>query len=182
MKTLDITFDLETLGTGPRAPIVQIAAITFDENGKPGDTPFKLDTLPDLRKYQCDISTVAWWTAQSMDARMSVFGSGVDNRAPLSKALSAFASWVRIMHAPGTVIRAWCHATFDFPILENACRVEGIGNPLHFRDIRDIRTLLEFSGDQDVEGPEIPHDALCDCEYQGRYISKGLNTLKPKGG
>lgn len=181
MKTIDITFDLETLGNGPQAPIIQIAAIAFDEQGMQLEIPFKLDTRPDLRKYQCDFSTVAWWTAQSEEGRASVFGALEEQRVPLGKALSAFGSWVRMIKgAPAQLytIRAWCHATFDFPILENACRVEGIDNPLHFRDIRDIRTLLDFSGDQDVEGPEIPHDALCDCEYQGRYISKAVKKLK----
>lgn len=166
-----ITFDLETLGTGPNSPIIQIGAARFNEK-KIIDT-FKRNILwKDLENYDFDIdySTVYFWMSQDNKARESVLDQ--EGALSLSDALMDFMNWVELypVHA------FWSHATFDAPILANACRKARL-NVLPYRKQRDIRTLNMLAGEVNVKRPGTHHDAEDDAVFQALYIMEMLKKV-----
>ena len=172
----NITFDLETLGNSSNAPIVQLAAVKFNDQGKITDSLLQYIDLASLQQYDFDIDyeTLDWWFKQSDEAIKSVFQYGELQKVSLSRALHNFSVWI------GEISRYvyWSHTTFDPPILENAYRKLGKHNPIPFRLHRDIRTLTHFAGKIDVERVGIHHNALDDCIYQAAYIAEGLKRLQ----
>jgi len=173
-----ITFDLETLGNNSRAPIVQIGAVKFTEDGTVTDTFLRnidLNSLTGL-DFVMDYNTVSWWFNQSPEAIKSVFSEELD-RISLSNALYQFQIWL----GKSADYNYWSHATFDPPILSNNYKAVGKNCPIPFRLHRDIRTLSLLGGKITIDrGDLIHHNALDDCIFQAKYISKGLQQLKNK--
>ena len=66
----NITFDLETLGNSSNAPIVQLAAVKFNDQGKITDSLLQYIDLASLQQYDFDIDyeTLDWWFKQSDEA------------------------------------------------------------------------------------------------------------------
>lgn len=175
---MNITFDLETLGNTANAPIVQIGAVKFKDDGTIVDKFIRTIDLDSLQKYnfKMDYNTIAWWMNQTDEAIKSVFKYGLE-QVSLNKALWEFREWIG---KPSEYVY-WSHATFDPPILNNNFKALGKDNPIPFRLHRDIRTLSHFANVK-VERTGIAHNALDDCLTQANYISKGiqiLNNLKP---
>lgn len=178
---MQISFDLETLGRGSHAPIVQIAATSFNLNGSASAGFFskKIALGEDFKKFECDLSTVEWWLTQPEETRVEVFGG---TREPLGVVLVAFAEWIAWAQAHGEgPLKLWSHATFDPPILMNAFQVMGVKPSFSFRDFMDIRTINFLAGPVEVEAREGKHhEALSDARYQARYIVAMQNKLKGK--
>lgn len=170
---LNITYDLETLGTNYRAPIVQIAAVKFQDDGtiissfeRYVDLE-KLDRYAD--KFSVDYKTLKWWFSQSDEAIKSVFNPHPAAQVDLRQALFEFVEWI----ANPSQHVYWTHATFDPPRLDYNFTAVGINNPIPFRANRDIRTLSDLY-DTSLEFEGIKHNALDDAIFQSRYISKGI--------
>lgn len=170
---MNITFDLETLGNTSNAPIVQIGAVKFTNDGEICDRYSASVKLESLSKYdfKVDFETVKWWMSQEDVAIKRVFcGEGVNLRL----ALKDFLDWIG---KHGDYVY-WSHATFDPPILINNLKAVGLPNPIPYKAYRDIRTLTHFVGKIEVERKGVHHNALDDCEFQAEYISKGLRMIK----
>jgi DNA polymerase III epsilon subunit-like protein len=175
-KFKHISFDLETLGNTPTAPIVQIGACKFNSDGEISDDTFistvKLESL-DAYDFNIDMRTVRWWFSQDDKAIKSVFCT--DEEVALRLALRNFIEWI----GPLGDYFYWSHATFDPPILNNNMLQVGLGRPIPFRLFRDIRTLVHFAGkfNGEREGGSIHHNALDDALFQAGYISKLIQKL-----
>jgi len=172
---MNITFDLETLGNTANAPIVQIGAVKFTDDGEITDkflVNIDLESLERIKdSFVIDFSTISWWFNQSDKAIKSVYGEELE-RMSLHKALYEFHQWI----GKTADYVYWSHATFDPPILHNNYKAVGKENPIPFRLHRDIRTLSHFAYAK-VERTGIAHNALDDCLTQADYISKGLQIL-----
>jgi len=168
-----ITFDLETLGNGYNAPVVQIGAVKFTNEGSIIDQFEATINWQDLKKYDFDIdySTIQWWIQQSEEARTALFTGSIMN---LKKALNEFRKWIGDVKE----YHYWSHATFDAPILANVCRQVGVDVFIPFRLQCDIRTLTMLAGRVDIERLGVAHNALDDAIYQSQYISLMLQKLK----
>lgn len=174
-----ITFDLETLGNSPNAPIIQIGAVKFNEKGEIND---KFLVNVDLSKEKglwsdMDYPTIHWWLNQSPEAINSVFGNHLE-RVSLSHALYLFKEWI----GKTASYTYWSHTTFDPPILESSYRKLDMENPIPFRLHRDIRTLTWFTKRKahvpKIEREGVHHNALDDCIYQAAYITECLKLLQ----
>ncbi len=173
-----ISLDLETLGTGTNAAIIQIGAVEFDLAGNLG---------LEFRKTVCldhaldsgakvDAGAFAFWMGQSEEARYAV----TNNPQPLGETLRLFMKFV----AKCKATRIWGNgATFDNRILAETYqryrKMPGIEMPWHFTGDRDMRTLLstvrflglgEILRATDIPDGEIAHDALCDAKYRAQVI------------
>ncbi len=170
---INITFDLETLGNTMLAPIVQIGAVKFTNKGEVLDEFVRNVKLTSLSKYDffVDYKTVGWWFSQDDKAIKSVFCR--EDAEDLRLCLLDFSTW---LEKPSQYVY-WSHATFDPPILDNNYKQVGLENPIPFRAHRDIRTLTHFTGAIPVIREGIHHDALDDCLFQAKYISKGLSLI-----
>ena len=167
-----IMIDLETLGTGVNACVVQIGACDFK-----GETIFKRNISPEDAVENgavIDASTVMWWLAQSESARRSILTPGASEREAFEELNDYLADADEV----------WSHATFDFVIVNNVMRRLGIKPKFSFRSARDIRTLNALAkGRVDlspVERQGTHHDALDDAIYQAQYCTAMLNALGVK--
>jgi hypothetical protein len=174
------TFDLETLGGSSLAPIVQLACVEFELDGKVSASfDHKIDLKDCFELFSADISTIEWWLKQSDKARSQVFPEG--SRYNLKQVLESFQFWIQ-NRGEGPK-KFWSHATFDPPILMNSFQVMKMKAPIAYRDFVDIRTLNLLAGD--VQVPERAtfgehHEALADCGYQAAYIAAMLRKLGMK--
>lgn len=174
----NVTFDLETLGNGSNAPIVQIGAVVFDENGEVLDSfnmKADLTTIPES-EFTVDYDTLRWWMRQvaKNPSLIDVMNETVMMHQTL---IREFIEWDGEMMAKHGDLNYWSHATFDPPILDRHCKIYGLRR-LPFRNHRDIRTLTFIAGHIDVKRKGNHHDALDDCKYQAKYIAKGLSYIK----
>ena len=167
----DLMVDIETLGTTHNAVITQIGACFFDRNT--GD--YGSNFLMNIRIQDCldkgmtvNGDTIKWWMNQE-------YKSWVKDAGDLAVVLNAFRKFAKPCKA------AWAHATFDFPILANAYNICKIGMPFHYRDMRDLITLVDLS---DLKKEDFKtnllktHNALDDCFYQIEYAVKCFKRIK----
>lgn len=194
-----VMIDLETLGTGPNAVIVQIGAVFFNELMYPNrytssasdlsKHPLDLECLGhtfsesidmrDAANYgKMDADTVAWWMSQSDVARNKVLG-GTEK---LKDALDHF----RAFMGTATVadVRVWGNGpSFDMVILKSAFDAAGISAPWKFYNERCVRTVKEVGAAIGVNMDSIPpvgihHNALDDALFQAHYVCKVLSTVR----
>lgn len=172
----DVMVDLETLSTRDDAAIISIGAVEFDmETGEVGETLYvNVDWKANqaLRRH-IDLDTVQWWMKQSDAARMALFeGPSVSLFAALAKLENFFHS-CKAKHI-------WSHSSFDERILRNAFGHINSKPPWHFRDIRDIRTLMALlpKGQPTAvyrEGTH--HNALGDALFQVKYCHEAWKII-----
>lgn len=168
--------DLETLGTGSKACIIQIGACYFDrETGEIGQTiRINVDARSSVREGgQIDADTVYWWLSQSKEAINSMTAPPLVDIKTAMNDLNAFL-------ADATHI--WSHATFDYVIITNVFKMLNIKPLFRYTAARDIRTLVDLSkvtvNKKDSSRQGVHHDALDDCIYQVRYCVEAFKVLK----
>ena len=167
---MDVMIDLETVGTGPDACILTIAAQTFDPNVLgylPKDYYARVD-IDSQPNREVDDATVEWWATQSEEAQDEAFGE--EGRIPLKQALeelSKLCFHCNLTWANGT--------TFDMVILENAYKQEQLPLPWRFWNVRDARTV--YSLYPDLPKPKASHHALEDCKRQIDLLQQTLQHL-----
>jgi hypothetical protein len=164
----DIMVDIETLGTAPGSVITQIGACYFDRRtGETGEQFSVNIRVQDCLDCGLTVSgdTIRWWFGQGNPTWLK---DGVDLRCALER-FHTFAKKADF---------AWSHATFDFPVLYYAYHRLGIGVPVHYRGLRDIRTLVDLAGvPRSGEKNEHSHDALSDCLFQVKYCMAAFRKL-----
>lgn len=171
--------DLETLGSNPCAPIVQIACVRFTPDGPTSDqfnSRVNLQIDDAFYKFKADVATIEWWLEQSDVIRARVFSP--NGRESLRTALDRFGAWLGTF--PGDK-KIWSHATFDPPILTTAHSALGVTLPVRHSQFLDIRTINFLAGKvsdfpaRETCGPH--HDALADCKYQAGYTAAMMRKL-----
>jgi hypothetical protein len=171
----DAMIDLETLGNGKNAAVVQIGACFFDRvTGEVGPL-FKINV--DLQSAvdsgaEMDASTILWWLGPDSGeaARKSILEPG----DPISLAFTSLNMFLGQCH------NIWSHATFDFVIVQETLKRLRIPPKYSYRAARDIRTLMELSGVDPKSFPRegVHHDALADCIHQVKYVVAALQELR----
>lgn len=169
----DVMIDLETLGTRYNAMVVQIGACYFDWETGEVDRGFSATIDPGSYgdKFTVDYGTIKWWMEQSDRARALLFES------PMSLVEAMFGLTAFLGENKDVLL--WSHATFDMPILQNAYETVGMKNPVSFRNMRDLRTLVDLADYTDeLERDGTHHHALDDAKFQARYALEALKKLK----
>ncbi len=168
----DIMIDLETFGARSDALIVQIGACFFDRTtGEIGKTFFaNVDPSFRSRAFSVDYATIKWWLSQSEQARASLMMETKE----LKSVLESLYEFLDKRDA-----NIWCHATFDMPILLHAFEVVGMKFPIHYRNMRDIRTLMDLADHHsDTKRTGVHHNALDDAKFQAQYCTEAMQKLK----
>jgi len=167
---LDMMVDIETLGTCNNSVVTQIGACYFDrETGE-----IEKEFLGNIQIQDClnhglvvEGDTIKFWLLQSGRTFLN-------NPETLSKVLADF----RQFYNGKSLV--WAHATFDFPILANAYRATGQGFAIPYRNLRDIRSLVDLSKRPYSKPTEVDpktHNALDDCKYQVEYCMECFKLL-----
>lgn len=179
----DVMVDLETLGVGPDAAIVQIGACTRDESSvflASVDQSYydKMHADRDFRYTYTD-STLEWWDQQSQEAKDSLELFKFHAMAP---ALTAFTDWFNRVTRQEEYPKVWANSpSFDLVILRHAYSVETASGlkdtevPWKFWQERCFRTMkAEFGSFLDRKFPEdlVPHRADHDAIHQVRMLNR----------
>lgn len=170
----DIMIDIETLGTGPAACVITIAAQVFDplrpstEWDESPSLYLRIDpeSQPDRVIEQL---TLDWWATQPKHIQDEAFGNHSD-RVDLQTALAQLGKL--IWHSK----RFWANGpTFDANILEHAYKSYNMALPWQFWSVRDARTV--YSLYPDLPKPPATHNALEDCRRQIIMLHSALKHL-----
>jgi hypothetical protein len=165
---MHLMIDIETLGVGPNATILTMAAQAFDPFGAGYLSQHyyaKVDFESQENRH-IDDSTLEWWATQPVAARNEAFGEA--DRIPLEQALTELGKLIwnsKFLWAQGP--------TFDCTILEHAYKSYGRPIPWKYWSVRDSRTVCALWPEQ-VKAP-VSHHALEDCRGQ---ITRVQDTLK----
>ncbi|KMK30572.1 hypothetical protein ABW11_00840 [Pluralibacter gergoviae] len=170
--------DLETMASGPDAPIVSIGAVFFDPaTGQLGPDFYKAVSLESAMAWGGvpEASTIIWWLKKSAEARSAI----IMDTIPLDDALLQFNDYISENAANGPAsIQVWGNgATFDNVILRSSYDRTGIDCPWRFVNDRDVRTIVELGKTVGYE-PRYQisfegdlHNALADARHQAKYVS-----------
>lgn len=153
--------DIETLGTGPEACIITIAAQTFDPLRRTDfDTwpSYYARIDPESQPDRCiQEDTLAWWSQQPKHIQDEAFGD--HDRLPLQQSLEELGRMIWQSR------RFWANGpTFDANILEHAYKQLGMNLPWKYFVVRDTRTV--YSLWPSLPNPPATHNALEDCRRQ----------------
>lgn len=171
----DVMLDIESLGNGKHAAIVQIGAAYFDRASGAIGEMFKINI--DARSAvesgaELDADTVYWWLSQSREAIDSI------TALPLSPIGAAMVELNDFLNGATAI---WSHATFDWVIVTETFKRLKIRTKFHYRTCRDIRTLVDLAGiqttDYYLKREGIHHDALSDCFHQIKYCVDAFQKL-----
>jgi len=171
---MDITLDLESLGTQTHSVILTLGAIKFDpySDTEPGPGIYlRFDVEQQLALGRTiDDSTLAWWGRQTAEVRDEALSD--EGRVDLNTALdelSKFLVGAENIWAQGPV--------FDIVILENLMKQLNRPAPWWYYQIRDSRTLFGLGWDPRREMQTDAHNALADCYFQSIAVQKVFKKL-----
>ena len=162
--------DLETLGSNPKAPIIQIGLVFFTIQGITLQSQLTVDFNDALAHGDADGSTIKWWLQQTKDAQTSLFV----NEKPIMEVADILEKIIEAQNANFY----WSHATFDFPILQSMFRSLKRKYPLPHKRCFDLRTLEYLAGPIEwAKRTGTHHNALDDANYQAEHAIKLLNKI-----
>ncbi|EMQ0961692.1 3'-5' exoribonuclease [Citrobacter braakii] len=171
--------DLETMGSGPDAPIVSIGAVYFDPStGNTGAEFYQVVSLESSMSFgmKPDASTIQWWLKQSSEARSAIL---VDGAMGLRETLELLADFIAENAANGShTVQLWGNGcSFDNVILRRAYALAETPFAVPFWNDRDVRTMVELGKSVGINPRfDIPfegdmHNALSDARHQVKYVS-----------
>jgi hypothetical protein len=180
-----IMLDIETMGTGNDAAVIQIGAVPFDLYGEPNICYGFVRSI-DLQScldagLTVTGATIKWWMQQDPDAQERVILEPNAGTVPLREALGEFSNW---MAGFGKPINVWGNdSCFDNVILRNAFDAVGMKHPWSYKGDRSMRTLLWFY--RDVCGlPRVnptfvgvQHDGLDDAVQQAKIVAAQMKAI-----
>jgi hypothetical protein len=162
--------DIETLGTGPDAHILTIAAQIFDPLQRDwlGEAYYARLDFESQENRRIEQSTLEWWATQG-ESRAEAFAD--TDRIPLDRALTEV----------GRVIwqskRIWANGSnFDMTILEHAYKSYDRVLPWQYFHVRDARTVYSLC--PTLNKYPASHHALEDCRRQIQLLWDSLEYLK----
>jgi hypothetical protein len=175
-----IMVDIETLGTGVNAPILQLAAVDFDIYS--GNILRKFNMFVDIctiSHFVPDTKTVKWWLKTNSQLLAEIINN--ENIADSEKVLSLFAVWSNPFDNKNVYL--WGNGeNFDNVIIRQAYINSGLIYPIKYNCDRDVRTILHIASDvlgiseQEIKNKfidecKMQHDALQDAIFQAKYVS-----------
>ena len=171
-----VSLDLETAATGQNAAIWSIGAVEFDfENGVSENTFYHTVDLNSAIEAgsRVDGNTLRWWMKQSDAAREALFVKPL----MLESVLKSFHHWY-----PSKACLWGFGSNFDNRILREGFDLVGITPPWHWRDDRDLRTLVGIANSHGHDWPHVEkvgtaHNALDDAVYQAHITVELQRSL-----
>ena len=189
---IDIIIDIETLGTIPGCPVIEIGACAVDthtgeifsgftvrvNSGIALDvaTATGLGTDPYADPESDFAKTCKWWMedAERAEVLAAIMAPG-DGLEHIGDALHGFRAWMMGHMLYPARVRVWANGpSFDIAIIGEACRANNIERPWTCRQERCVRTALDLAGHERgsigwaEDGPR--HRALPDARHEARKL------------
>lgn len=176
--------DIETLDNKQTSVIVSIGAVVFDFEKEGTEEEFyqRIDIDSCLNAgLTVGGGTIEWWLKQNETARLEI---GKDKYL-LPDVLLNFSAFINgIIFTNGgkqSNVNVWGNpASFDIGIVSNAYTQCHIDQPWHYRNERDLRTLVAFYPNIKDEFPTVGtlHNPIHDCKTQIGYAKLIYNKIK----
>lgn len=175
--------DIETMGTRPGAPIVEIGAVAFDlDRGIFANLALRVCLEDSMTAgLKPDASTILWWMSQSDEARLAIAKPAV-KPLRLREALVRLAEFIGA-HAVATEGSTfWAKgSSFDHPILAEGFRAVGMEKPWPYWQERCLRTLTgAFPDAKPAKFAGTAHTALADARNQAESVLKVWRVLRER--
>ena len=193
-RRIDIMTDIETLGRANGAPVFQIAAVKFDvRSGRILDTFNEVVDITKLNNIEGD--TLLWWLNTNKELLANLLNEGKSGGLTEEDVLKHFVDWVTSSIDGGPApsqkdIFLWGNGIlFDNRLIQNKCFQYGLEYPIHYRNDRDMRTIIELAGfktgydseyayRKSVPNVGIAHDAFDDVKFQVMVLCKAFSELE----
>lgn len=180
MKIDSVMIDLETMGTGPNAAVVQVGAVGFNlETGEVDPDGFLMDV--DLMSSleaggRIHQATVDWWAEQGG------FKPATANPAALHTVLYNLRAFIGDLKWAGDKHpRVWCQGlSFDCAILEGYAERLKVAEMWPYNKGRDTRTIYDLArtiGWEKPDGCGPTHQAQEDCLAQIKALLSAYEDL-----
>lgn len=172
-----IMLDLETMGTGPNAVVVQIGAVAFNSltGRRYSAGAFEIDVDLDSSASAGGVvteATVNWWEEQG---GFKPTGDTVT----LAVALLGLSKWSGEYPSAS---RVWAQGpSFDVAIIDGFVQRVGTSEPWKYNAARDTRTVYDLAkqrGWTKPPGVEPTHRAVEDCDVQITALMSALRCLR----
>ena len=176
MKYKHIMIDIETLGTNPQSPIIQIGACAF--NYTEVGPSFAALVQPDFHLTKPDLATIAWWMEQN-DAARKHMAKCLDQGFTEYSALNELCNFYNT-HAEHDACTWALPPQFDLVILEHTMRNVGLNPPWNHKRTRCLRTLEDLAHGikEDREVATTVHDAGADARAQALTAMKYMQKIE----
>ena len=175
-KRVDVICDLETLGTGYDATIIQIAAAAF--NLTTGEIFETFNECVDITKGSINATgaTIKWWLETNPELLKDILNRGTQSEAEV---LKDFHDWLipdDFLQNEGFQVYFWGNGIlFDNAIIRSHFEAIGLDYPIFFRNDRDLRTLLELASMKSgIPEKEIRHS----CYDESAPAHDAMNDVK----
>ena len=184
----DFVIDMETLGLETGCPIIQIGLVLFDiknEGAILGKWLWDVEIDKDSMG-KANTETICWWLETNVDLFKSIMTS--PNKKPLQLVLEEVYGVLEAYPLLDNYL--WGNGTlFDNAKLKHAYEKYGGVYPIHYRNDRDMRTIVDLaceklacSSDTLMKGIETPiclmsHQALDDCIKEAIRIAYCYKVL-----
>src|SRR5699024_3293725 len=186
---IHVMTDIETLGLRDDATIIQISAIAFDI--RTGEHMWEFDQVADIGKNEelvVDGGTLKWW----LNTDAVLLKSLLTKQSELSseELIAEFQDWLMVIsdYEPANLFLWGNGILFDNAKLKLQMEALGLRYPVHYKNDRDVRTILYLTGEKtglseeelrnEVKSYDIKrHNAFDDAVYQIRLVSHCYNEL-----
>lgn len=171
----DIMIDIETPGKKYGCGVLSIGAAYFDRQGNIGDKFYACMGLNGFSVGSTDPETLEWWSRQALQAKIDLI-SGEESPIIVAGNLQKFIK-------PGS--RVWGNGSvFDITILEGWFEMLGREVPWSFRNVRDVRTVVDLLDipKEDMAFEGTAHNALDDAIHQIKYLTKAMKVFYERKG
>lgn len=186
---IDVMLDIETLGTDPGAPILQIGAKTFnrlytsdDWMASHFDEYVDMQSCFDLGLTEVTAGTLEFWFRQDQDMAQKVLFNA--NARPIEEVLVYLNQWASTLTSGNEELRWWAKGPdFDNVLIEHAAQLAGEDVPWRYNKKRCVRTLQDVADWPDERLKHLSwfrepdHDALADCEQQIDIVRHCIREL-----
>lgn len=169
---MHLMVDIETMGTGSFAPVIEIAVVEFDRTNV--YRTFHSYVLPDFARSVPTASTIAWWNRQEVNMPLEEAAEELDG------VLVDLVGWLGTLEIEGV----WANApSFDLVILHNLAQAYNMEMPWHIKQSLDCGTMFRIGKAMGIERsqPVIKHHAAHDAHAQAWSIINIHDVLMEKG-
>lgn len=177
---------IETLGSNPRAAVIEIGAIRFDPFTDELGEEFlvKIEFCQATRYGDVDGETIKWWMEQEPGAQDALMSGERVNSLRAVRMFSAFLNatpgTLEVLSAYNAIV--WGKGpTFDCAIIRHLYKqLFPDANPWPFRNERCVRTALDMGGvdDDSIEFVGTRHNGLDDARHQARQVQLAYENLQ----
>lgn len=185
----DIMVDIETLGTNPDSLVFQIAAAAFDiKTGKICDEYNVTADIQGNSHLNITGNTLKWWLKTNPTLLNSLLNNDKNYLTPHSLIIS-FHGWLHTLCKDNDVYLWGNGILFDNNILRTQMVNAGLSYPIHYRNDRDMRTIVELAAMKNKmtyieylntfsKDPMLAHDAFYDIKHQIKVVTAAYGLLQ----